>query len=94
MEECRQSWSRREEIAMHILDYQTRLMGEVKKIKSKSRISSPSKVRSTAGHSAAKPKASSEIKANRPVSTTLKPSAHSVIQNQPSKSARPESTIQ
>jgi hypothetical protein len=62
MRECRESWSQRESIAMHILDYQTRLMGEVRKIKVKSRISSPSKMRGT---SAAKPPVSSSVTAQK-----------------------------
>ena len=46
---CRDSWNRREQIAEHILDYQTKLMGEVKKIK-KNRVVSSSKGKSS--HSA------------------------------------------
>ena len=46
MEYCRDSWTKREEIADHIIDYQTKLLGEVKKMKSKHR-TSPSKLKTS-----------------------------------------------
>jgi len=45
---CKESWVKREEIALHLIEYQTMLMNEVRELKrSNSRISSPLKSNNT-----------------------------------------------